>query len=275
MKIAIIGHGYVGKTYEKFFKNNYEIVIYDHPFSKKANNINPIYEEIQKKINTECTLSVICVPTPMGENGECDIFQVEKSVEWLKTPLIVIKSTVSPKTTEKLSKKYKKPLCFSPEFVGESRYFIAPWKYPDPQNALSHGFFIIGGQEPERTRITDIFLSCMGPDTQVLKCTSTEAEIIKYMVNCFGAMKVTFCNEFYEICKAFEADYHIVREGFTMPGWVEKMHTMVNPENRGFGGKCFPKDLSAIIIESQNQGYSPEFLKSIQTANRIFRKVLL
>ena len=67
---------------------------------------------------TNCNVSFVCVPTPRGEDGSCDVSMVEEVIEWLDTDIIVIKSTVAVGTTEMLNKKYNKNIVFSPEYIG-------------------------------------------------------------------------------------------------------------------------------------------------------------
>ena len=95
-KVAIIGHGYVGKAMVEFFKDHYDVFIYD-PNEKNSHT--------QDEIN-ECDLGVICVPTPMQEDGACDTSVVEHVASWLETPLVILKSTVPVGTTELLSRRY-------------------------------------------------------------------------------------------------------------------------------------------------------------------------
>lgn len=259
MKIAIIGYGYVGKAYYNFFQSDHDVIFYD-----------PIFDGApQSEINT-CELSIVCVPTPMQDNGDCDTSIVQSTLQWLKTPLVLVKSTIPPGTTESFIRKYGSRIAFSPEYIGEGKYFVPFWKYPHPTEPKSHEFLIIGGYEPFRSRIVDILLSVMGPSTKVIKMSPTEAEIVKYMENTWGGTKVTFANEFYEICKAFGADYQTVREGFVADGRVERMHTMVRADARGFGGKCFPKDINAIVKASENAGYEPMLIKQVLESNKRF-----
>ena len=101
-KIGIIGHGYVGKAMYEFFKDHYDILINDPCLEESAS-----LEEI-----SECNLAVVCVPTPMSKDGSCDTSIVEQVVSELETDLIIIKSTVSVGTTDKLVVDYKKRIVF-------------------------------------------------------------------------------------------------------------------------------------------------------------------
>lgn len=261
MKISIIGYGYVGKAYHNFFKRHYDVVVYD-----------PYYKEHCDKSAFVCDMAVICVPTQQNEDGSGDITIVEDSIREVDAPLILIKSAVPPGTTDYLSKKYKKPICLSPEFIGEGNYFIPYWKYPHPSDATMHDFLIVGGPEPQRSQVIDVMLKILGPSCYIHKLTALEAELDKYMENCWGAMKVTFANEWYEIAKRFGADWHRLREAFLADGRTERMHTMVRPQARGYGGKCFPKDVRAIIYASNKKGYQPALLEEVDRSNNKFRK---
>jgi len=77
-------------------------------------------------------------------------------------------------------------------------------------------------------------------------CSAVEAEIIKYMENSFLTTKVAFVNQFYDIANLFGADWHRVREGWLLDERVGRAFSAVFADNRGFGGKCLPKDISAI-----------------------------
>lgn len=257
-KVAIIGLGYVGSAYQKLFP---EAVIYDPPKGFK-----------DKKAANGCELAIICVPTPSKKDGSCDISIVEKTVKWLETPLILIKSTISPGATKRLKNKYRKRICHSPEYIGEGKYYVAPWRYPHPSDVIHHTFMIIGGEPKDRQAIIQIFLPVLGPDKIYYQVDETTSELIKYMENAWGATKVTLCNEFYEIAKKFKVDYSQLREGFLLDSRVERMHTAVFENKRGFGGKCFPKDLTALAKFSERAGYEPKLIKQVIKSNEEFLK---
>lgn len=257
-KVGICGWGYVGKAFERYFKDNFEVMWYD-PFIEGG--------ATKEEINS-CDLVIVCVPTNMREDGSCDTSIVEDVMSWLKAPLILIKSAVKPKTTDSFNRD---EICVSPEYVGEGKYFVPEWKYPHPTNIKSHDFLVIGGKEPARSKIVDFFLKVSGPTLRVVKMTALEAEIVKYTENAWGATKVTFANEIYEICKAFGADYQTVREGWVADSRVERMHTMVIEDKRGYKSKCFDKDIPALIHCATEQGYNPKLLKQVVISNEYFK----
>lgn len=268
--VAICGYGYVGKAYARFFQNYYDVLVYDPTQTGIEQGVKARYAT-QEEINEQAILAVVCVPTLEREDGSCDISIVEESIGWLDVPNILIKSAVEPLTTERLVAETGKSICVSPEYIGEGRYFIPYWKYPHPTDVKMHDFLIIGGTNEAMTPVVDIILRVSGVSLRVYKMRAVEAEVVKYMENSWGATKVTFANEFYEICQAFGADYHTVREGFVADPRVERMHTVVFPHSRGFGGKCFPKDVAAIVSASKAVGYTPKLLQQVLDSNKDFR----
>jgi len=255
-KIAIVGLGYVGSAYQKFFP---DAVIYD-----------PFKGFDDKKTVNGCSLAIVSVPTAMMEDGSCDISIVEETVKWLETPLILIKSTIPPGTTKYLKNKYKKRICHSPEYVGEGGYYIPFWLYPHPTEPQHHSFMIIGGDPQDRDDILDFFVPKLGPAKTYLQVDETTSELIKYMENCAIATKVTLCNEFYNIAKTFGVSYSQVREGFVLDERQGKMFTAVFKNKRGWGGRCLPKDICALIKSVVKLGYEPEFLRDVVKSNARF-----
>jgi len=253
-KIAIIGYGYVGQGYHKVFP---EAIIYDEPKNLGA-----------REFVNGCDLAIISVPTPMKEDGNCDISIVEDVISWIETPLILIKSTIPPGTTDKLKEKTGKKICFSPEYIGEGKYFVSEWKYPNPTNPISHTFQIIGGDKKDADEIVGVLCERLGPEKFYYIIDAVEAEIVKYMENAWGATKVSFCQEFYDLCQVFGVSYNKVREGFLLDSRVERMHTAVFPDRRKWSGKCWPKDISAIIKKAEEMGYSMNLLKQVVKSNQ-------
>ena len=257
MKIAIIGTGYVGSAFKELVSGRYETITYD-----VADNIPYPQEMIDSS-----DVAVVCVPTPMAEDGSCDTSIVEAAIEKINGPLILIKSTVSPGTTARLAEKTGKRICFSPEYIGESTY-----NNPIYKTMADTPFLIVGGQHEDVEKIFTILEPIMGPHCRYFACSSTEAEVIKYMENSFLAMKVSFVNEFYEIAKTFDTDWHTVREGWLLDERIGRPFTSVFKNARGFSGKCLPKDVNGIVKASEAKGFTPTILKSILAFNDKIRK---
>lgn len=257
-KIGIAGYGYVGKAMHKMF----------------GQWVTEIYDPLHQPVKTDFSnvdLLVVSVPTEMKEDGGCDTSIVEKTIKNTNAPLILIKSTVIPGTTDDLVKKYKKRIVFSPEYIGEGKYFTPPWKYPDPTNPLSHGFVILGGKEKDCEEVAHILVRRMGPHTKIHIMTAKEAEVVKYWENIWGAMKVTFTNVMFDCLESLGINFYRAREGWAADPRVEKMHTAVFKDARGFSGKCYPKDLRAFIKKVEDSGYDPKLLKEVWNTNCDYR----
>ena len=254
MRVAIIGNGWVGKAYQKIFKDAY---IYDEPLKIGTR------EEVNK-----CDLALVATPTNGLSNGCLDMSIVEDVVSWLETPLILIKSALMPGTTDYLKKKYNKHIVVSVEMVGEGKYFIPYWKYPHPENPSYHDFLIIGGDKKDTSLAKDFLWEKMSPDINIHQLTAIEAEICKLMENTWGALKVTFANEMYNICKAWEADYSEVLQAWGADGRTEKMHMRVIPWKRGWKSKCWDKDIPALLACAKEKGYQSDFIQELINTNK-------
>lgn len=232
MKVCIIGNGWVGQAYAKMFP---DAVIYDEPQGVGT----------REEVN-QCDLALICVPTNPLPDGQLDMSIVEDVISWLETPLILCKSALQPGTIDRLVKETGKKIAVSVEMVGEGKYFIPYWKYPHAENPTYHQFLIIGGEDETARRCADVIWSKMSPDIDIHLTTAIEAEICKLMENFWGAQKVTFANMIYDICEELGANYTRVLQAWGADGRTEKMHMRVVPGKRGWGGKCYSKDIPAL-----------------------------
>lgn len=263
MKVGIIGHGFVGKAMERLFSGVAEIGVYDVA-------IFPA----DPKVLAGSDLILICVPTPMGEDGSCDLSAIEDAAEIAFAmggkALICIKSAVSPGTTDKLNHDFSTDVFHvSPEYIGELPNFTPPWDYPDPRDARSHDFVIVGG--PRAGEVLDFFQRVMATTARYMACSAVEAELVKRIENAFFATKVTFSNEVAAIAKGYGVDWHRLRELWLLDPRVGRSHTAVFPDRPGYGGKCLPKDLSAFIHEAENVDLHPTLLKAVRATNERLR----
>ena len=291
IKIGIVGHGFVGKQVEKLIKGYYNYCIYEPknfaPTIEQIDSIrinsgninNQSYDEAierikcfpsskfgKETINKICNLSIVCVPTPMAEDGSCDTSIVEETIKWLKTPYILIKSTIAPGTTDYLKKKYGKRIVFSPEYTGMSTYYN-----PIMKTMKEEPFVVFGGSKEDTQFMVDVWQPMLGPLCQYLQVDAIEAELAKYIENSFFAAKVAYCNEFFEICKVFGVEYDRVRDIWLHDPRINPMHTSVFKNNRGVGGRCLPKDTMALIKASEAKGYEPKILKQVINSNEEFK----
>lgn len=257
--IGIVGYGYVGKAFYNFFSNHYKMHVYD-PYSDGL-PCTATKDDINK-----CDVAVVCVPTPKGDNGECDISIVEEVINWIDSPLILLKSTVEVGTTKSLIERYNKSIVFSPEYCGESTYW-SPYAFDT--DVKETPFFIFGGHSKNTSSMIDYFLPVTGPVKRYIQTDTTTAEFVKYMENSFYATKIAYCYEMYEIAKTCGIDWNEARELWLADPRINPMHTAVFQENDWpFAGKCLPKDTSAIVELAQKEGYEPGLLKEVLNTNQ-------
>lgn len=254
--VAIIGYGYVGKAMFDFFSQKHRTIFFD-PF---------VNGSCTKEEANTADLAVVCVFTPSMPNGACDTSIVEDVTAWLETPVILIKSTVGPGTTDRLKASTQKRIVFSPEYIGESDYDTG--KHNFNKSVKNTSFMTFGGDPLDVDYCINIVIPIFGPNKTYHTTTAITAEIAKYMENCYFATKLVFCYEFERICKTFGASYNAVRECWLLDPRMESSHSAVFPQNDApFDGKCLPKDIRAIIAGASAAGYDPEFLQSVRTNN--------
>lgn len=243
MKIGIVGYGVVGKALSTLFTENqaHSVSLYDKFQSHLSDGSN------RDAIN-RCDVAFIAVPTPTASDMSCDLSAVEECAEWVQVPMC-IKSTVVPGTCQRISARFGREVAFSPEYVGETHWH--PWK-----NIDSHGFIIVGGPPRVRRVVLAAYQSCLGPEVRYLQTDATTAEVCKYMENCFLSTKVAFVNQFFDIASALGVDFNELRELWLADARIGRSHTIVT-EERGFRGKCLPKDLKAIVRLMRERGGAP------------------
>lgn len=260
MAIGIIGQGFVGNAIYQKFKNYYRVYTYDLD-SSKCNSSE------QDTLNNEIVF--ICLPTPMKPDGRCDTSLVEKAVkrcvEFGKTKTVVIKSTVTPGTSAKLNSQYLNlDVVFNPEFLTEANAI---------EDFNNQNRIILGGPRPSTTRLKTIYRKIF-PKAHIIKTGSTHAEMVKYVTNTFLATKVSFANEIYEICNGLDLDYDKVIEYASFDERLGKSHWAVpGPDGDfGFGGHCFPKDLSALLRLAEDLNTTDNVLSAVEQTNYKVRK---
>ena len=263
--IGIVGQGFVGNAVYQKFKNYYDVLTHDKDDTKSTSTL--------ENLTMLCDTIFLCLPTPMKSDGSCDISileQVLSSIDLLAdnyetTKSIVIKSTISPGTTQKWNKKYESlRLVFNPEFLTE-RNAVEDY---ENQNRI-----ILGGPRPATTELKQIF-SKVFPKANIIKTDSTHAEMVKYLTNTFLSTKVSFANEMYQLCDKLNIDYDKVVEYATHDDRLGKSHWNVpgHDGDFGFGGHCFPKDLAAILHITEELKTVNNVLCATQETNNNVRK---
>lgn len=208
----------------------------------------------------------------MNNDGSCYTGTVEDllikldkhSKEISKSKIVVVKSTIPPGTTKKWNDKFDNlSVVFNPEFLTEANAV----KDYENQNRI-----ILGGPKNEILQLNSIF-SKVFPTAKIINTNSTDAEMVKYTTNSFLAMKVSFANEIYQICKKVNADYDKVIESTIEDDRLGTSHWKVpGPDGDfGYGGHCFPKDINALISIAVNNNISPKMLIATNEKNKEVR----
>lgn len=209
------------------------------------------------------------MPTPMRDNGSADTSIVREVVGWLKTPLILLRSTVPPGTTNKLIQDTGKRIVFSPEYAGEGKYWD-PYKFHKDEKESP--FYIFGGFTEDCETLIDLYVPIGGPKKHYRITDATTAELVKYCENTYFAWKVSFANEMKQWADAFGVPFWELRDLWALDPRVDPMHTAVFPGNPGFGGKCLPKDTLALLKSLEQVGYNSQPLRDIIRTNMKLRK---
>ena len=254
MRIGICGMGYVGKALERFFRRSLENTLCTYDKFIPGIDTQWHRDELNK---TE--VAFVAVPTPSGSDGSCSTEQVEESVGWITCP-ICIKSTIIPGTVDRLTALTGKAMVFSPEYIGESK--AHPWTEVD-----SCGFLIIGGNEGVTELVLRAYSGSARAPLQFQKTSARAAELCKYMENSFLATKVAFVNQFFDIASALDVDFNELRRLWLSDRRIGESHSDVAIE-RGFAGRCLPKDLLALTTCMSVRGGAP-LLEAVYAYNRL------
>lgn len=231
-KIGFIGQGWIGKNYaDDFEERGYQVVRYamEEPYIQNKEKIS------------ECDIVFIAVPTPTTPSGFDD--SVVRSVVKLigKGKTAVIKSTILPGTTESIQAENPGIFLFhSPEFLSVSTAFEDS---RHPQRNIV-GIPIDNGEY--RIKAKEV-LSVLPQADFSLVTSAKEAELFKYLRNCFFYAKVIYMNMMYDLAKNLGCKWEALREIMANDPWIGNMHIdPVHKSGRGAGGECFIKDLAAL-----------------------------
>ena len=289
MDISIIGSGYVGLVTGTCFADvGHHVICVDNDAEKikqlQAGKV-PIYEpgleeiihrnvsalrlrftgNIQEAVERS-QIIFIAVPTPPLPNGDVDLSFVEKVAREIAGVLtdyrvIVDKSTVPVKTGEKVAESIKRynrhgakfDVVSNPEFLREG-CAVADLMHPDR--------IVIGAQSEHAIDLMKkVYEPFMAP---ILVTDISSAELIKHCANSFLALKISYINAVSAICEASGADVEKVADGIGMDHRIGR--DFLNA-GIGYGGSCFPKDITAFIAISEQLGTPFTLLREVQGIN--------
>ena len=299
MKLSVFGIGYVGCVSAACFADRgHEVIAVDVNPTKveiinsgKSPIVEPgIAELIEANVRSgrlrattnsaeaisNSELSLVCVGTPSNPNGSLDLRYVTRVCEEIGTTLatnershiVVIRSTMLPGSIEKtvvptLEEFSKKTIpegfrvCLNPEFLREGSSLKDFYGPP----------FTLLGVDDEGTAsvLRELYA---GIDAPVYVTPIKTAEMVKYVCNCFHALKVTFANEVGNICKGLAIDSHEVMEIFCQDTKLNLSPYYLKP-GFAFGGSCLPKDLRALSYKAKELDVVTPLLSSRLASNRL------
>jgi nucleotide sugar dehydrogenase len=263
--VGIVGNGFVGGAIYHTLKDKdfVDCAVHDVDPNKCMNSFG---ETIDSEI------IFVCVPTPTNlDTGTSDtsyVLSVISGLPFHHPATVVIKSTVLPGTCERIHRvRPDLKIVFSPEFLTER---TARYDFAHPARIiLGYG----AGIDYKSSVVYDFFYKCF-PNVYTICTDWKTAEFIKYFCNCFYATKVSLMNEFFQLAHREGVDWNTAVDGLLSSGWVNPMHTKVpGPDGlKGFGGKCFPKDLNAFIGLANKRDINPTVLAAAWEKNLEVRK---
>lgn len=292
MNIAVIGTGYVGLVTGTCLAetgNNVICVdIVEEKVQKMKNGEMPIYEpglDILFNRNIEqgrlvfttnlaeaikdAEIIFLALPTPPGGDGKADLSYVlgaakdiAKIIDGYK--VVVTKSTVPVGTADKVKAVFNDntsiqvDVVSNPEFLREG---VAVDDFMKPDR-------VVVGTSSDRAKglMEELYAPYVRSGNPIIFMDERSSELTKYAANSFLATKITFMNEVANLCELVGADVDMVRKGIGSDDRIGKRFLF---PGIGYGGSCFPKDVQALAMSSQEYDYNFRILESVMEVNQV------
>jgi len=268
IRLGFIGSGFVGGAMIRGFSNFFPISVYD-----KGKDIGSL-----KHVVENSDVIFLCLPTPEDVNGECDTSIVHSVLMDLHSALenahlcdkeVVIRSTVPPEWISSVARGLDRlTLLFMPEFLTARCADL---------DFINSNRFVIGTGEPADSMdyiMTKAVFERRFPGAPVKIMTWEEAAMLKYAVNNFFVVKVSFFNEIYDMCVNMDVDPDRVIHEMLNDGRIGRSHWQVpGPDGkRGYGGACFPKDSAAYCHIARAVDVEPIMVTAARKVNQRVRR---
>ncbi len=299
MRISVFGLGYVGAVTAACLAPEGHDVVGVDPIRTKVDLINsgqsPIIEPEAGKITSKVVksgrlratanqdeailhsdLSFVCVGTPSQPNGNLDLTYIRRVCELIGKSLkikptrhtIVIRSTILPGTMRQIvipsleEHSGKKAgidfgICNNPEFLREGsavKDFNSPPKTVIGEFDRASGDILAGLYEKL--------------EAPLVRTDLETAEMVKYVDNCWHALKVGFANEIGNLCKSVSVDSHEVMKIFCQDKKLNISPAYLTP-GFAFGGSCLPKDLRALAYKARTNDLQLPILNAVLPSNEL------
>ncbi len=302
MRISIFGSGYVGLVQAAIFADVGHQVICADIDAKKIDQLNrceiPFYEPnlkalVQNGMNSglltfttdnkkavqDSEFLFICVGTPSNGDGSADLRYVMEVASGIATHMtnrkvVITKSTVPTGTTDKVLAYIKDILrsngkdtlieaASNPEFLKEGTA-VADGQSPDR--------IIIGTESPQVLRDLRLMYQAFNRNRdKIMPMDTRSAELTKYASNAMLATKISFMNEMANIAEIVGADIEHVRQGMGSDPRIG--YQFIYP-GCGYGGSCFPKDITALQHLAAHHGRSAPILDAVHSTNELQKNKL-
>ncbi|MHC4696460.1 MAG: UDP-glucose dehydrogenase family protein [Planctomycetota bacterium] len=296
MKMCVVGTGYVGLVAGACFADSGNHVICvdidEDKIRKLSSGEIPIYEPGLQEIvvrnaragrlefSTDLVDAVVrsrliflAVGTPSNSDGTADLSAILEVAQTIGRTMdgyriVVMKSTVPVgthrKVTEAIGSQTEHPFDYvsNPEFMKEGAA-IEDFLRPDR--------IVIGATDPAVIEIMrELYASFMRRDERILVMDPASAEMTKYAANALLATKISFMNEMANLCERMGADVEQVRHGV---GSDSRIGNAFLFPGVGYGGSCFPKDVSALVSMGEAVGYPMSIVAAVRETNQRQREI--
>jgi UDPglucose 6-dehydrogenase len=295
MRLCIVGTGYVGLVSAVCFSEmGNDVTCVDvnpdvvrrlergevHIYEPGLDNlVQRNYKDKRLHFTTDISLGLnnaelafICVGTPPGEDGSCDLSHVEAVARQIgrtmsRELVVVNKSTVPVGTADRVSALIAEELAArglelsfdvvsNPEFLKEG----------DAVNDFMKPDRVVVGTHSERSAklMREIYAPFARSRDKLIVMGTRSAEMTKYAANCMLATKISFINEIATLCEKVGANIRDVRAGIGSDRRIG--YHFIYP-GMGYGGSCFPKDVKALAHIAREAGIRPELLEAVEAVN--------
>ena len=216
-----------------------------------------------------CELVFIAVDTPPTFTGDADlsrVFAVISALPGLSTDhhILVMKSTVPVGTGSKISSELARQELDNIDYVSNPEFLREGSAIKD---FLNPDRVVIGSRDAEAGEKVAALYNNL--DTPILRTNIPTAEMIKYASNAFLATKISFINEIANVCEEVGADVTVVADGM---GHEQRIGKHFLNAGIGFGGSCFPKDVTALKQIAGNSGYHFQLLTAVIEVNELQKR---